>query len=511
MKNMRILTVLFITAITAVITTTDAQTDQELFLFSQNNLTGNARFTAMGGAFGALGANFGVASTNPAGLGFYTRHEASMSIGVGIWNSETKGILNSEKNNENKRRSTFDVSFQLPDAHYVFSTSDARFQFGIGVNRLNDFNARTNIEGGSKNSFTNAIAENANGIAPDILGGPEKVGLEILAYDGLLINLDNTANNTYFSTLRKAEINQRQITETSGNLTEIVVSFSGNIDKKLYLGATVGIPMLNFSEESTLKEMAVGDAFVELDTNGPFRLSDFTYAHKYDVDGTGINLKLGVVYKPINAIRIGLAFHTPTIFSISQKYERELQVNLPGSSYPYTGWNMSDRFYNRQDIDFKYKFFTPAKAIFSLGFIIGTYGVVGIEGELLSYRNMRMVANNDIADKINDEIKAKYQKVSGVVKIGTEWRVSIVSLRAGYNYRSNPYVMKTENSWSSHLVTGGIGVRFNKSLSLDLGMMYVFNPETYYPYYLDNVNTSVLPDEINTNKMLYNLTFNVRF
>ncbi|MDR2556314.1 MAG: hypothetical protein LBC49_01210 [Bacteroidales bacterium] len=496
----------------ATITTATAQTHQELFLFSQNNLTGNARFTAMGGAFGALGANFGVASTNPAGLGFYTRHEASISTAVGIYNSETRY--------KDNNKSAFDASFQLPDAHYVYSTSNAKFQFGVGVNRLNDFNARTTIEGKSNNSFTNDIALNANGIPLSSFFNSNgySTSLEGLAYDGWLVHQDPQQPNTYFSLLESAQVNQRQVTETSGNLTEFVFTFSGNLNEKLYFGVTLGIPMLDYSEKSTLKETILAANDYVLDSFGPV---DLTYKHNYDVTATGVNLKLGLVYKPINAVRIGLAFHTPTFFSVRQEFKRELWTRMSeltrekhGDWYDrgdLYGWDGYGNFYDWNENDFKYQYLTPAKGILSLGFVIGTYGVIGIEGELFSYRSIKMLSDYSIAETVNDNIKSKYRKTSGVLKFGTEWRVSIVSLRAGYNYRSNPYVDKTNNLWSSHLVTGGIGIRLNKNLSLDLGMMYAFNPETYYPYYLDNPKSSVLPDEINTSKMLYTLTFNARF
>ena len=503
MKSIKILKILFIAAlaIATIKTTATAQTHQEIFLFSQNNLTGNARFVAMGGAFGALGANFGVASTNPAGLGFYTRHEASISMAVGTWNSETQ-----YSEEENKINSAFDVSFQMPDIHYVYSSSNARFQFGIGVNRLNDFNANTSVRGISNSSFTNNIADNARGIVPSYLGG-----LERLAYNGFLMDCVDTINRSYLSNLdRVSEVSQRQTTETSGNLTEWALTFSGNFQEKLYFGVTLGIPMLDYREKSTLKESLVNPQ--DADSTYGLDFSDFTYNHDYRVDGTGVNLKLGIIYKPINAVRIGLAFHTPTYYSVKYKFRRELNVNMPGMRENYSGWDGYGRFYESENLNYKYQYFTPAKGILSLGFVIGTYGVIGIEGELLSYRSAKMLSDdNDIAGNVNDDIKANYERVSGVIKFGTEWRVSAVSLRAGYNYRSNPYTDKANNLWSSHLVTGGIGVRFNRSVSLDFGVMYVFNPETYYPYYLDNAKTAVIPYDVNTSKMLYSLTFNARF
>ncbi|MDR1973127.1 MAG: hypothetical protein LBQ31_00445 [Bacteroidales bacterium] len=493
------LTTLAALIVAGIVTIASAQTHQELFLFSQNNLAGNARFVSMGGAFGALGANYGVASTNPAGLGLYTRSEASAGVAFGVWNSTTTYSKNYAS--DNREKSGFDVSFHLHDLHYLFSSSNARFQFAVGVNRLNDFNAQTVIEGRSNNSFTNSIAANADGVIPDHL-----TRLTLLAYNGWLIDRPDTTRNIYSPTIKK-DVLQRQTTETRGGLTEIAFSFSGNIQEKFYIGATIGIPILDYNEKSTLTEKRTPQ------TEDAYNLgfTDFVYSHNYDVNGTGVNLKLGVIYKPINSVRIGLAFHTPTYFSINQTFERKLDLYMSNVTDIGYGWDGLGFYYGEQEEKFRYKYFTPAKGLFSLGFVIGTYGVIGLEGELLSYRSIRMISDNDLADKVNDDIRSKYQKISGTVKFGTEWRVSFVSLRLGYNFRSNPYVDKQDNLWSSHIITGGIGVRFNKSLSLDFGVVHTLNPETYYPYYLDNPNSSLIPDDIRASRTLYALTFNVRF
>jgi hypothetical protein len=498
------------TIVVAVSAMANAQTHQELFLFSQTNLSGNARFVSMGGAFGGLGANFGTASTNPAGIGFYTRNELSLTMAVNSRNSQTKY--------NDKSRSAFDISFQIPNLHYVYSTSDARFQFGVGINRLQDFNSRTVIEGNTDYSFTNMIAANTNGILIDKLYDQlysGTAGLEALAYDALLTEMTDTVKNLYSSNLDVLKvgqiINQKQITVTSGGITELAFTFAGNLSEKFYFGATIGVPILSYKEESTLTEV--------LNPSGDFYnlgIKDWEYAHDYRVNGAGINLKLGFVFKPINAVRIGLAFHTPTYYSLTQKLNREIWSNASSMDTIINldeygaGWNYGE-YYNWQETDFKYKYFTPAKGLLSLGFVIGNYGVIGVEGELMSYRSTRVVSDYDIVDDINEEMRSKYTRVSGVVKVGTEWRINMFSLRAGYNYRSNPYMDKADNLWSEHLVTGGLGIRFNQKVSLDLGVLYAFNPETYYPYYLDTPKTSVLPDDINTNKMLYTASLNIRF
>ncbi|MDE5609571.1 MAG: transporter, partial [Bacteroidales bacterium] len=73
-----ILTSVFLLAAGAGIKT-QAQNDADLLRFSMTNPIGTSRFNAMGGAFGALGANFSSLSTNPAGIGLYTRHEISLT------------------------------------------------------------------------------------------------------------------------------------------------------------------------------------------------------------------------------------------------------------------------------------------------------------------------------------------------------------------------------------------------------------------------------------------------
>ena len=49
--------------------------------YSQNFSGGTARSVAMGGAFGALGADFGSLSINPAGIGVYRGSEFTITPG----------------------------------------------------------------------------------------------------------------------------------------------------------------------------------------------------------------------------------------------------------------------------------------------------------------------------------------------------------------------------------------------------------------------------------------------
>ncbi|MGE5424653.1 MAG: hypothetical protein ACM3N9_04770, partial [Syntrophothermus sp.] len=55
-----------------------AQNSTDALRYSRIIYGGSARFVGLGGAFGALGADFSVVQTNPAGIGLYRLSEASI-------------------------------------------------------------------------------------------------------------------------------------------------------------------------------------------------------------------------------------------------------------------------------------------------------------------------------------------------------------------------------------------------------------------------------------------------
>src|ERR1051325_9324117 len=59
----------------------------EALIFSRINSTGSARIQSMGGAQVALGGDYSTAYSNPAGLGFYNKSEATFSFGQNFYKS----------------------------------------------------------------------------------------------------------------------------------------------------------------------------------------------------------------------------------------------------------------------------------------------------------------------------------------------------------------------------------------------------------------------------------------
>jgi hypothetical protein len=108
-----------------------AQNHIDALRYSKESLWGSARFTAMGGAFGSLGANANSSSYNPAGIATYTTNEFSGSFDFLSLETETQYYENYSYDSKGK--------VSIPNLNYIsaniFSPEDvgdwSRFNLGI--------------------------------------------------------------------------------------------------------------------------------------------------------------------------------------------------------------------------------------------------------------------------------------------------------------------------------------------------------------------------------------------
>src|SRR5688572_544574 len=55
------------------------QNEDDALRYSYYNTIGTARYSALGGAMGAVGSDFGALMSNPASIGFYRRNEINVT------------------------------------------------------------------------------------------------------------------------------------------------------------------------------------------------------------------------------------------------------------------------------------------------------------------------------------------------------------------------------------------------------------------------------------------------
>jgi len=467
MKKYHIILILVLISTTAF-----SQFADDALRFSQVYYQGTARSMAVGGAFGALGADFSTASTNPAGMGIYRTGEFIFTPEV--FSRETSSIYNGSISEGSK--TIFDIS----NMGYVMVTPIGSrngwkfFQFGVGMNRLNNFNSQVFMQGENiENSKLDVYAELADGQTVDQLDDFELYP----AWECYLINPDE--DNYYYTPVPFGGVQQQQIITTRGSINEWLVSFSGNYNDKLFVGATIGLPYLRYYRESTYSEFDVADTIPYFD--------NWSTTENLTTTGWGINLKLGAIVKPVEWLRIGAAFHTPTYYwsmsdtwftntySYLELYENDSTDDLIWTNSAYAS----------PVGNYDYHLSTPLRAIGSVSFLIGRYGFISGEYEYANYSSAKLSSRYDSFSAINQDIKQSFQATHNF-RVGTEWRFSNYSFRGGYALYGSPYANNI-NDGKRQMYSGGIGYK-SHYFAVDFAYVYSIMNEDYYMY------TSSIPE-----------------
>ena len=444
-----------------------AQNHIDALRYSQESLWGSARYVSMGGAFGALGADGSSSSSNPAGIATFTTGQFSGSLNINDIRTEASESTSSFGQEQSFARKK---SASLPNLNYIsanifdpeFATDWDRMNFGIGYNKLADYNNHIHIEGtNSSNSLSSYILQNSQGKTYD--------ELDILGQLAYITYLTDTIGDeiTYNSPLDSL-INRTQTykSNSSGGKNEFYISFGTAYQNKLFIGATVGIPSIEYREQNTISETGFNSS------TGSFNeLESFDYTTNLNVEGSGLNLKLGLIYKIDDAIRYGFALHTPTYYEIHEEYTSSMNTTFAGdsthSAESYLGL-------------FDYSLSTPFKMINSLSFVIKKRAIISLEHEYLDYSYANLKSDFYSFDNENANINNTYASTSNI-KLGTEIRVHPqLSLRAGYAYFGSPFTDK--NYMATEYLNFGLGVKVNQySFDLALVNSYSQNEMSIYP------------------------------
>lgn len=466
LKKRFILTVCLLYAVTINIY---AQNDADALRYSTINWGSTARSLGMGNAFSALGADPSVMATNPGGLGFYRRSEFTFSPTFQLRNTSSDFNGNTiDKNN---------FKFNFGNIAFVWAFPSEReendwkgWTFGLGYNKLNDFNSEGYAEGkNNSSSLVDSWVNEANGIEQENLEANFPFDAN-LGWNAYLFDPDTTtaATNDYVSGIKGGGALQRRTFESKGNMGEFDISGGTNYKDKLYFGMTIGIVSVRYREDITWEEKdennTISSSFTDLD------FKSYKYTQSLKTDGSGFNLKFGAIFRPVDVVRIGIAIHTPTFLGLTDDYkstvhsEFENGVSLDEASPDF--------------LPFEYDITTPFRAIGSLGFVIGKYGLIGVEYEYVDYSASDVSPRDDQFQSdfvdVNKTIETKYTAAHNF-RIGGELRVDKLRFRLGGGMSGTPFssdVNTSDESDQSRInINGGIGFR-DKNFYFDTGYSF---------------------------------------
>lgn len=481
---------ILLAAVAAIPAIAMAQSAVDAYSLAPSDLRGTARFMSMAGAFGALGGDLSTLTQNPAGIGVYRSSEVGITLDINMTSSRTNsgsGIGSMDKTH------VYCNNFGYVGTTILGGETMPTFSWGASYNRAASFDRsfRGSI-GDLGTSMSNYVANFSRGYSPDELGettsynpfqSPKDIDwMSIMAYNSYLITPsgpDGTYNGLWVpgTTYGNAAFTTRE----RGYVDEYSINFGGNIMNTLYWGIGFGITDINMTQD-TFYDEELTDADVYSKQNNIVTPGNAYYAlrNHSNTSGSGFNMKFGVILKPINEFRLGLAIHTPTWYNLSTHYASTIKYSY-GYDFNADGLptNSNDDTYYSDDAYYDWHMKSPWRLIASAAGVIGGRFILSADYEYKAFNNMSVSVPVGYGDFEKDEYVSEdakaYYKPTNTVRIGAEYRITPqFSLRAGYSHASTS-VSNEANNGDIYVSTSGTNPAYTMNKGTDyitLGLGY---------------------------------------
>lgn len=495
---MQVKNIISVIALTAIATFSHAQNEVDALRYSQTFFGGTARYTGMGGSFGALGADLSVGTSNPAGLGRFSQNQFSFTLNNYSVSSNTE-FGGTTSNSFVNRLKVDNIGILFASNRESKARGWRHLQFAFTYNRLADFSSKRYYEGEIFNSLLDVFAAQAYGVDPSLLYEYTPF-TSALAWDTYAIDevYDTSGTVAYQPRLTNGNMYHKRSIQTRGGIGEYSLAFSGNYLNKLYIGGSINFQNTRYVEEYSHTE--------ELTEPAGVSLRSFTYTWQQTTKGTGVNAKLGVIYAPIEDLRIGVAFHTPTIMHFKDSYRTGMNA-----THDTVYYEIPSNF--EPQGEFSYRFASPLRAVFSGGYVVMKRLAINVEAELATYNkgNFRNSGDPMMAvswETENQAIRNLYRTTVNL-RTGLEFAFSPSFLaRVGFAYYPSPYDKSVNNIGGAHyFYSAGIGYRWKK-IFIDAGYRLHNTKIDYYAFNASDPTNLAL---ITENKHQIAITLGLRF
>lgn len=472
--------------------------------YSQSFYIGTARFMSMGGAFTALGGDLSTLSQNPAGLGVFRSSEISFSPQV-LYVKNSAAFSGTATD--------YNYNFNLGQAGIVSHLISGKgptglisLNIGYSFNKINNLTSPVRIQGKSMNSsMIDAWADQSYGYYKDELSDYAPYGY--MAYKVYLIDTLSFSDIEYGTVYSNYGDNfpsvygqnLRRVITNEGYTGEHAFSIGGNYSDKFFFGATIGVNRLKFTDQY--------EHYEETNTNLISGFEHFNYTTLSDNTGTGISFKAGAIFKPVESLRIGVAFHSPTFYWINSYLYDDIEAK-------FQGYNPDQFTY--EPLRYKFALQTPFRALAGIAYQIKKFALLSVDYEFVDYSSARFSEtgdNYDYTDK-NNEIKNSLRQTSNL-RFGGELRFNKLYLRSGVAYYGKPYSESDINGIMDYTsLSFGAGLR-EQNIYIDFGFTNLKNSQKYtlYSLYSDTAPNHLKPvtASLNTTRNIFAVTLGYKF
>ncbi|MFA9191715.1 outer membrane protein transport protein [Flavobacterium sp. FZUC8N2.13] len=435
---------LFLILLGFAFNTIQSQEISDAVRYSLENLNGTARFRAMSGAFGALGGDLSSLNVNPAGSAIFAYNQ----MGITASNTNTKNNSNYFGSTNTEKENSFD--FNQAGLVFVFNNNNNRnnegwnkFSLAINYDNKNNFDNTIGSFGiNPTNSIGNYFLNYANGISLNSFQNSNYENLDfaaqqaLLAYDTFIIDpANNDPNpNEYISNVTEGgNYYQENTVITNGYNGKLSFNAAASCNDKFFIGINLNSHFVDYTQSSVFYE----------DNDNPleptsYRVNKVQFNNDLYTYGSGFSFQLGIIGKITNEARVGLSYESPTWYKLNDKLTQTLiavSANLSGSLDP----DVADP---RPNVYAPYKLQTPGKLTASFAYVFGKTGLISIDYSYKDYGNTKFKPEYDSHYQVLNNAMNRTLSKTNEVRIGGEYKIEKLSLRAGYRFEESPYENK---------------------------------------------------------------------
>ena len=499
---------------------------------SQRDAVGTARSMAMGGAFTSLGGDMASFGYNPAGFGMYQRNEISASLGLGIAHAKNYNAYNTTGNNSVRAAvNNIGASFNIFEGTGTLTAVNV----AIGYNKVADYNYEMSYEGPETiSSLANAFADiaNAGRLTTTIFDAGTQNEAQYIT-DPATKNMDYDMGSYYWSTVLgyktglisrnnegqwypdevgiDALRSQYTNLKSRGSAGEFSFAFGFNVSNILYFGASLDVQSISRRQSIFYDEYIYYNGSAPSPELLPYQLRDFQFEQTVEIKGAGVGAKFGVVARPVPGLRIGVAVHTPSYYSVSYRYSASLASTSLSVGDDPNNWAAPDGYVHIEEStpilqdaeEYRWKFTTPTRVLAGISYTFSKYAIVSADYQYDAYKSLKLnYAPTDTGydnSAFRDNLKGVHTLRVGVEAKPLPW----LALRVGGGFKSKvlnvnyDFVKFSEPMEDSMwYASAGLGFRLSEVTSIDVAYQYRnARYSDYYSFYTTNsegVNCSPL-------------------
>jgi len=447
--------------------------------YTNNNIDGSARFSAMGGAFGALGGEISSISANPAGSAIFNNSFFSLSFASDKKTNDVS-LLNAY-NTQDKSNLTMN---QIGGV-FVFNNIGSakkwkRIVVGLSYDQTNNnFNEFFVRDFTNSNSIDSFFLANAQGLRLDQISAFEDESITdayvdigntfgyphqqaFLGYESFIIEPDSFEddNTSYTSNVVPGTFNQTYYSISRGYNGKFTANVGAEYSEKLYLGANLNVHFVDYDNYNILEESNTNGQ------SGNLHITDINFENRLSGFGGGYSFQLGTIAKLNDWLRLGVTYDSPVWYSIKEETRQYLAARFIDQSDEENTIVLDP---NAINVFEEYTIQTPSKITGSLAFIINKLGLISLDYSRKDYSKMEFRTSDGFEDSHFTDLNwAIYNNltVANSYKIGAEIRSNSMSYRAGYRIDESPY-RNTDYYSDRKGFSLGLGYKF-KSSTIDL-------------------------------------------